>query len=347
MMKKNWLLLMGVAAALSICATGCINSTGDDFIAEANEFMAGAEKYKTHEIQKDEGANIMLNHSQQLYLLIGAAIADNIRVRFGEADILIMRQNVENDDNYIKKWEALRYAGRDAKSTAAAEQAQKELTAIIKENLATNKSITKRTEVQFFEAIAAKRAMADLVEQKKRLKEAGSDTAKRAEVVKSYAGMDAWLARGRKELANCYGDEFKKAEAKRAKLMEESQARTKAEFEKIQNKAIYVGLYVTRLTSEIALSKANNDMARMVAQKAVDAAAAQQKELEEKYPYVKEILDPILKCQTNEERLAFAKDLAAQYGYVIEVAGGRLGYTFKAFPWYFASKEALDDASMN
>jgi len=337
---------MTAAVALAVCATGCITSTGDQFIAEANEFMAGAEKYKTHKIQKDEGANIMLNHSQQLYLQIGAAISDNIRVRFGEADILIMRQNVENDDNYIKKWEALRYYGRDEKSTAAAEQAKKELIAIIKENLTSNKSITKRTENQLFDAIAAKRAMADLVERKKLLKEAGNDAAKLAEVKKAYSGMDAWLAKGRKELANCYGDEFKKAEAKRTQLIKESQERTKAEFEKMQNKAVYIGLYVSRLGAEIALSQTDNAMAKMAAQKTIDMVAKQQKELEEKYPYVREVLDPILKCQTNEERLAFAKDLAAQYGYVIEIAGGRLGYTFKAFPWYFASKEALDDASM-
>ena len=346
-MKKQFGGLVIAAAALSVLLTGCITSTGDEFIAEANEFMAGAEKYKTHEIQKDEGANIMLNHSQQLYLLIGAAISDNIRVRFGEADILIMRQNVENDDNFIKKWEALRYAGRDEKSTQAAEQAKKELIAAIAENLVTNKSITQRTDVQIFNVIEAKRAMADFVERAKLLKKAGGDAARKAEIDKTYAGMEAWLALGKKELSNCYGDEFKKAEAKRAELMKESEERTKAEFEKIKNKAAYIALYITRLGGEIAVAKADNAMAKMAAQKALDMAIAQQKELEEKYPYVKEVLDPILKCQTNEERLAFAKDLAAQYGYVVEVAGGRLGYTFKAFPWYFASKEALDDASMD
>ena len=68
-------------------------------------------------------------------------------------------------------------------------------------------------------------------------------------------------------------------------------------------------------------------------------------EYETKYPYVKEVLDPILKLKTLEERLAFAKDLASQYGYAISVGAGRLGYTFKALPWYLESKEALDDAS--
>ena len=90
-----------------------------------------------------------------------------------------------------------------------------------------------------------------------------------------------------------------------------------------------------------------NPMAKKIAMQAKAVAVSQMKEMDKKYPYAKEVLDPILKLKTDEERIAYAKDLASQYGYVLEIAGGRIAYTAKAMPWYFKSKEELDDASMN
>ena len=167
---------------------------------------------------------------------------------------------------------------------------------------------------------------------------------KNENVLKSYKGMDAWLPLGKKELNNSYGDAFKAAEAKRAKLIEESKKRTEAELEKIKNKSAYIGLYLAVLAAEQGVQRTSGLM-RAGAEKVYSAAVAEMQEYETKYPYVKEVLDPILKLKTIVEKIAFAKDLASQYGYAISVGAGRLSYTFKAFPWYLESKEALDDAS--
>ena len=343
-MKRHVLGILMAAAALTVFATGCVTSTGDEFIAEANEFLEGAEKYKTHENQKDELPNLFLNMTQQHYLNTGGALADIIRIRFGEADILLLRQNVENDDNYIKKWEVLRFEGRDEKSTKAAQQAKKELIAAIKENITANKLITKRTPEQIFEIIATKRALADYIERAHKLKEAGKDAAAKAEVNKAYAGMDAWMAKGKQELTSCFTDEYKKAEAKRAQLIKESEERNQAELEKIKNKAKYIGLIAAMFAGQITASQTSG-IAQQIALRAAAAAAAEKAEMEKKYPYVTELFDRFNSCPTLADKAALAKDLAAQYGYAGKIGGLRLAYTFRAIPWYFASKDALDDAT--
>ena len=320
---------------LVMFATGCITAEGDQLIKEANDFIAGSQSYKTHKIQKDETANIMLNTSEVLYLLIGGAVADNIKIRFGEADIMLLMQEYGNADNYSKDWKAIKLNSADAKAANA------RILAGITTYLKSNTQYQKKTPVQAFNAVKNKLALGDVIAF------TAAQKAKDEKALKNYKGMDAWLAIGKKELRNCYGDAYKAAEVKRAKQMKESHARTKAEFEKLGNKAKYLGVYIAILGADEAIKKASNPMLKAGAERAKAAAVAELKEIEAKYPYAKEVLDPILKLKTDAERIAYAKDLAAQYGYVLEIAGGRIAYTAKAMPWYFKSKEALDEASMN
>ena len=335
-MKKSLLSVGAASMMLAMFATGC-GTTGGNQIQEANDFIAGSQSYKTHKVQKDEMANIMLNTSEQLYLLIGGAVADNIKIRFGEADIRFLEQNYVNADKHSKDWIAISLNNADAKA------ANERIFAGLKEYLASpaGQQWSKKTPEQAFAIIKNKRALNDFISY------SAAKKANDAEALNNYKGKDAWLALGKKELNSCYGDAFKAAEAKRAKQMEESQARTKAEFERMGNKVKYLGVYIAVLGADEAIKKASNPMLKAGAERAKAAAVAEMQEIEKQYPYVKEVLDPILKLKTDEERVAYAKDLVAQYGYVLEIAGGRIAYTAKAMPWYFKSKEALDDASGN
>ncbi len=333
-MKKSLLSVGAASMMLAMFATGC-GTTGSNQIQEANDFIAGAQSYKVHKVQKDEMANVMLNISEQLYLLIGGAVADNIKIRFGESDVMLLMQEYGNADNYSKDWKAIKLNSADAK--AANERILAGITTYLKDN----QQYQKKTPAQAFDAVKNKLALGDFVAY------GAAQKANDKEALDNYKGMEAWLEIGKKELNSCYGDAYKAAEAKRAKQMEESQARTKAEFERMGNKVKYLGVYIAVLGADEAIKNASNSMLKAGAERAKAAAVAEMQEIEKQYPYVKEVLDPILKLKTNEERVAYAKDLAAQYGYVLEIAGGRIAYTAKAMPWYFKSKEALDDASMN
>ena len=335
-MKKSLLSVGAASMMLAMFATGC-GTTGTNEIQEANDFIAGSQTYKVHKVQKDEMANVMLNTSEQLYLLIGGAVADNIKIRFGEADILLLEQKYTNDENFKNHFASIKKADKNAKK--AEEEILKAITQYM--NSAEGKQYQKKTPEQAFTIIKNKRALNDFT---------AYSTAKKAKdekTLNNYKGMEAWLEIGKKELNSCYGDAYKAAEAKRAKQMEESQARTKAEFERMGNKVKYLGVYIAVLGADEAIKNASNPMLKAGAERAKAAAVAEMQEIEKQYPYVKEVLDPILKLKTNEERVAYAKDLVSQYGYVLEIAGGRIAYTAKAMPWYFKSKEALDDASMN
>ena len=331
-MKKSLFTVGAASMMLAVFATGCATTEESNPVQEANQFITAASEYKTHKVQKDNVVNVLLNNSQQLYLNIGAAVVDNIKVRFGEADMMLLMQEYGYAQNYSKDWAAIKLNNDKAK--AANENIVKALTKYLKDN----QQYQKKNPEQAMNTIKNKLAMEDFVNYKKAAKD------KNEETLKSYKGMDAWLALGKKELDSSYGDAFKAAEAKRAKMIEESKKRTEAELEKIQNKSAYIGLYLAVLAAEQGVQKSSGFM-RTGAEKVYNSAVAEMKEYETKYPYVKEVLDPILKLKTLEERLAFAKDLASQYGYAISVGAGRLGYTFKALPWYLESKEALDDAS--
>lgn len=322
-MKKSLLSVSAASLAIAMFATGC--GTGNNAIAEANEFIAGAETYKTHKVQKDEMANVLLNSSEQLYLLVGGAVADIVKICYGESDVVLLRQNVGRI-NYYKEWDAIK------ENTANSATAKEDLLKAISQNLSSNPEYQKRTPEQYFAIIEAKMALEDYTNYKKAKEE------KQQDEIEKYAKMDAWLAKGKAELKNSYTDDYKKAEAKRAEQMNKSLEHTKAEFTKMGNKVIYLGLWVT--------ASAIKDDANVIMKKTKETTVAQMKKMEAEYPYVTDVLDPILKLKTDEERMAYAKDLLTQYKYVVEIASGRLAYTGKALSWYYKSKEELDRASM-
>lgn len=320
-MKKSLLSVGAASLAIAMFATGC-GTPGNNAVAEANEFIAGAETYKTHKVQKDEMANVLLNSSEQLYLLVGGAVADIAKIRYGESDVILLRQNVGYETEYYKEWDKIK------KNTANSATAKENLLKAISQNLSSNPQYQKRTSEQYFAIIEAKIALDDYTRYCTAAKEKQQDEIK----------MDAWLAKGKAELKNSYTDDYKKAEAKRAEQMNKSLEHTKAELTKMGNKVMYLGLWVT--------ASAIKDDANVIMKKTKETTVAQMKKMEAEYPYVTEVLDPILKLKTDEERMAYAKDLLTQYKYVVEIALGRLAYTGKALPWYYKSKEALDVASM-
>ena len=80
-MKKSLLSVGAASMMLAMFATGC-GTTGGNQIQEANDFIAGSQSYKTHKVQKDEMANIMLNTSEWSQVLISIILEINKKQSF-------------------------------------------------------------------------------------------------------------------------------------------------------------------------------------------------------------------------------------------------------------------------
>ena len=117
------------------------------------------------------------------------------------------------------------------------------------------------------------------------------------------------------------------------------------QFTQLKNKSAYLALFVAALGSDLAIAKAPNALVKSTLERAKAATTKQMLDLEAQYPYVKEATAEILKLTSTEEQIEFGKGLIKQYGYAIETAGGRLVYTAKGIPWYFAAKEDFNLAA--
>ena len=214
-MKKSLLTVGAASFALAILATGCASAPQPLSFAEevkkAEAAVANARGLENHKKLDDKYVipNVLLAQSKVLYIDWAATATDAIGIRFGEADVISVARDATDTSN-LKAWEALRNAGKDEKSKAAADAACKELKKFISESYAKNKTTSKLSNDAMFETVVGKLAQEDYIAYKKALKDGASES--------DYADQKEWLAAGKANAVKVAAEQKKMMEAAEKRL---------------------------------------------------------------------------------------------------------------------------------